>query len=113
VLLFLSIFGFVGIAVLIFLWGPGDGFDSPPLIFRVIGSFIALGFMLMGFGAPLSLMQKRKGIADTQEPMTAKSPPATQLACPSCGANLGGAEVSPSGDVKCSYCKGWFNVHGR
>ncbi|MES2660841.1 MAG: hypothetical protein V4689_19605 [Verrucomicrobiota bacterium] len=111
-LLFFSIFGFIGIAVMAFLWGSGDGFGSPPLFFKVFGSFIALGFMVMGFGVPLSLLRKRKGVVELMEEMIPKPPPA-QLACPNCGANLGNADVSPSGDAKCSYCKGWFNIHRR
>ncbi|HVE59795.1 MAG TPA: hypothetical protein VNB22_23485 [Pyrinomonadaceae bacterium] len=32
--------------------------------------------------------------------------------CKNCGAALGEkADVSPSGDVKCSYCNKWFNIH--
>ncbi len=109
-LLFMSIFGFIGIAVLIFLWVGDDGFGEPPLFFKVFGSLIAMGFVLMGFGVPLSQMRKRKGSDEMLEGMIGKPPPA-RLACPSCGANLGDAEVSPSGDVKCSYCNGWFNIH--
>lgn len=106
----MSIFGFIGIAVLVFLWGAGDGFGSPPLFFRVFGSLIAAGFILMGFGMPLGLLRMRKGAAGLLDEMSPKPPPA-QFSCPSCGANLGNAEVSPSGDVRCSYCKGWFNIH--
>lgn len=108
-LLFFSIFGFIGIAVLVFLWGSGDGFHSPPLIFKVFGSFIALGFMAMGFGVPLSAIRKSKrlseggGVNRTVNPGT--------YGCPNCGANVKDAEVSPSGDVKCPYCNGWWNIH--
>ena len=45
-LIFISMFGFIGVAVLIFLWAPSsDGFGAPPLFFRVFGSFIALAFI--------------------------------------------------------------------
>jgi hypothetical protein len=111
-LLFMSIFGFIGIAVLIFLWGSGDGFGGPPLIFKVVGSLIAMGFVVMGFGVPLTLWRKGKELGDMLDSVIPKPPP-SQLACPTCGANLGNAEVSPSGDAKCTYCKGWFNIHQR
>jgi len=32
--------------------------------------------------------------------------------CPNCGASIAeGADVSPSGDVKCDHCRRWFNIH--
>jgi DNA-directed RNA polymerase subunit RPC12/RpoP len=32
--------------------------------------------------------------------------------CDHCGAKLDkNADVSPSGDVKCTYCNKWFNIH--
>lgn len=116
VLLFFSIFGFIGIAVIVFLWGSGDGFGSPPLFFKVFGSLIAVGFMAMGFGVPLSFLRRGKEMVNLtvsgQQPQA--SPPVPEsLKCPSCGANVGKAEVSPSGDVKCIYCHGWWNIHRR
>ena len=34
--------------------------------------------------------------------------------CEHCGAGLDEkADVSPSGDVKCTYCKKWFNILGQ
>ena len=115
-LLFFSIFGFIGIAVIVFLWGSGDGFGSPPLFFKVFGSFIALGFMAMGFGVPLSFLRRGKEMVNLtvsgQQPQ-APPPVPESLKCPSCGANVGKAEVSPSGDVKCIYCHGWWNIHRR
>ncbi len=39
----------IGMTVLIFLWSaPFGEFGSPPLFFRVFGSFIALAFVLTG-----------------------------------------------------------------
>ncbi|WP_193212050.1 hypothetical protein [Luteolibacter marinus] len=113
VLLFFSIFGFIGITVLVFLWGGGDGFGDPPLFFKVFGSFIALGFMVMGFGLPLTLLRRSRdepsGMAAGPRPRGAGK----GYACPSCGGNTGDAEVSPAGDVKCPYCNGWWNIHRR
>ena len=108
-LLFFSIFGFIGVAVLFFLWFGGDGFGSPPLFFRVFGSFIALGFMAMGFGVPFGAIKKAKSLAHGEG--TDGSAEGGGYQCPNCGANLKDAEVSPSGDVKCSYCDGWWNIH--
>jgi hypothetical protein len=117
ILLFFSIFGFIGIAVIAFLWGSGNGFGSPPLFFKVFGSLIALGFIAMGFGFPLSMLRRGKTVEDpTARGLPSQPPPPgppANLVCPACGANVGKAEVSPSGDVKCSYCHGWWNIHRR
>jgi hypothetical protein len=116
ILLFFSIFGFIGIAIIAFLWGSGNGSGGLPLFFKVFGSFIGLGFMAMGFGVPLSAVRRGKEmdelIARGLQPEPPPAVPET-LKCPSCGANVGTAEVSPSGDVKCTYCHGWWNIHRR
>ncbi|MGB6221859.1 hypothetical protein [Haloferula sp.] len=109
VMVFFSIFGFIGIALLVFLWGSGDGFHDPPLVFKVFGSFIALGFMAVGFGAPISAMKKGKEVDGGRTPPNPEA--SGGYACPNCGANVKNAEVSPSGDVKCPYCIGWWNIH--
>jgi|WetSurMetagenome_2_1015567.scaffolds.fasta_scaffold634153_1 hypothetical protein len=119
------VFAGVGITVLIFLWGaPFNEFDSPPLFFRIVGSFIAIAFVLMGGGTFLGMLLggnvlkrfNRTGgdNPDPNESMqdndSANSP--TSYTCPRCGAPLGkGAEVSPHGDTKCGYCNAWFNIH--
>jgi hypothetical protein len=114
-----GIFGFVffgaGLSILGFLWSrPFGGFGSPPLFFRVFGSLIALGVGSMGglmlygaaFGANLPPNLSRPSRADGQAPRQGA------YTCPHCGAGIdSGADVSPSGDVKCEYCGGWFNVH--
>ena len=41
----------IGLTVIGFLWGaPWDAFDSPPLFFRIFGSFVAMMFVLIGGG---------------------------------------------------------------
>lgn len=113
-LLFMSIFGFIGITVFIFLW-TARGFGAPPLIFRLFGSFIAIAFMIMGFGVPLSFLLKGResSTPDVFQPLeqTARKPGTYD--CPGCGANVGNADVSPSGDIKCSYCNEWWNIHSK
>ena len=112
-LLFFALFGFIGLTVLYFLWFHDHGFGAPPIPFRIFGSFIALGFILMGFGLPLSVLKKsRPGGGPAAADFDPKSIP-DSYDCPNCGANVQDAEVSPSGDVKCPYCKGWWNVHGK
>lgn len=108
-LIFFSIFGFIGIAVLVFLWGSKGGFHSPPLVFKVFGSFIALAFMAMGFGVPLSAIRKSKSSGSVTGPEPTGEPGG--YGCPNCGGNVKDAEVSPSGDLKCPYCNGWWNIH--
>jgi len=113
-MVFVSLFGFVGIALLVFLWKPSHGMMEPPWIFRIVGSLIALMFVAMGFGLPLSGLkavaknQPEAPAVPSENPETAS----TGYRCPSCGAALGqDQEVSPSGDVKCTYCKRWWNIH--
>jgi hypothetical protein len=108
-LVFFSIFGFIGVTLLVFLWSSGDGFGSPPLVFKVFGGFIAFGFMAMGFGVPLASIKKGRDLRENPEPD--KDPIAGAYHCPNCAANVRDANVSPSGDVKCPYCKGWWNIH--
>jgi hypothetical protein len=120
-LIFVSVFGFIGLAVLIFLWSaPRDGFGAPPLLFRVVGSGIAIAFMALGFGLPWTALRRRAPGPETEseqvhpgtgtpgDPLTASK----GYRCHHCGAALDRtAEVSPSGDVKCSYCMKWWNIH--
>ncbi len=123
----------IGMTVLIFLWSaPFGEFGSPPLFFRVFGSFIALAFVLTGIaifvgagkiGDPrrmaqkLQEMQKELGATQPMGSSSVTQPDATVkpkvgYECPNCGAAMGKeADVSPSGDVKCGYCERWFNIH--
>ncbi len=119
----------IGVTVLGFLWlTPFNQFGSPPLFFRIFGSFIALGFVLVGVtffkaGGMVNrnrlrdLAETMRDLQQSQSSDGSDSPPNGNAAktgydCPNCGASLGdGAEVSPSGDVKCDYCKRWFNIH--
>ncbi len=118
----------IGITVLCFLWFSDDGFGSPPLFFRIFGSFIALAFVLFGVAAfsagslfnrdrmqslSQSLRDAQRMSAESAGPSTTShSTGKANYSCPNCGADLGdGSEVSPSGDVKCDYCKRWFNIH--
>jgi hypothetical protein len=119
ILLFISIFGFIGLTLLIFLWfGSDRDFGRPPLIARLIGSFVALGFMAMGFGMPITaILAWARGETSGETGNGVAAPRVSTggpdgYRCPHCAAGLGSAqEVSPSGDVKCSYCNKWWNIH--
>ncbi|AMV21047.1 hypothetical protein [Planctomyces sp. SH-PL14] len=116
----------IGLTVLGFLWlTPFNEFGSPPLFFRVFGSFIALAFVLQGgamvYGRlPMNAEALRKAMdlvrqgGPPTEPGTGvgASQGAAGYRCPNCGASIAeGADVSPSGDVKCDHCRRWFNIH--
>lgn len=113
-------FGGIGLSVISFLWFGEDGFGGPPLVFRLVGSFIALVFVGFGGFALYGAITGRAPAGHASAP-TPATPPGQSggptpggYRCPNCGAPLGqGADVSPMGDVKCTFCKTWFNVHGR
>ena len=114
------IFGCIGLSVLVFLWSqPFGQFGSPPLFFRVFGSFIALAFVTVGFGSAVKAItgvypelpgshHGRAGRLDINQPRGR----AERWSCPNCGASLTeDNEISPSGDVKCLHCESWYNVN--
>jgi hypothetical protein len=114
-------FAGIGIAVISALWF-GDGMGDPPIIFKFVGSCIALVFVAMGGTMAYSAITGRGMMAarPQQQDVTAStsSPPTTTASagytCPHCGAGLArDADVSPMGDVKCAFCGRWYNVHGR
>jgi hypothetical protein len=121
-----SVFGFgfcgIGLTLLIFLWSqPFDSFGSPPLVFRIFGSFISVMFVVsggtMGLMSLLGKLGRSPKISvNPPDPISpALAPPApgaTSYRCPHCGASLPDkAEVSPLGDVKCPFCHAWMNIH--
>lgn len=127
-----AVFGFVfagiGLTVIGFLWlTPFDDFGSPPLFFRIFGSFIAIAFVALGGTMGLAAVAGRADWVARKPPASAAPGPmspaaaaagtpsaAGRYACPHCGAAMtGGTEASPHGDVKCPHCGAWFNVHGR
>ncbi|MBL9127312.1 MAG: hypothetical protein JNL97_06685 [Verrucomicrobiales bacterium] len=122
VLLFFAMFGFIGLTLLGSLWSRSGFGMEPPAIFRIVGSFIALMFVLVGFGVPLSALKAARRFSESPDsfsspteregtPETPTKPP-VGYRCPNCGAQLGpDQEVSPSGDTKCTYCKRWWNIH--
>jgi DNA-directed RNA polymerase subunit RPC12/RpoP len=112
------VFGGIGLTVLGFLWGSTGG-DSPPLFFRIFGSFIALAFVAFGGTMFFAAITGRMGARPTlpvANPIAGPAPlprsaPAGYV-CSHCGAPLTEqADVSPLGDVKCPFCHAWFNIH--
>jgi hypothetical protein len=107
------VFGGIGVAVLIFMW-TADGWDAPPLFFRVVASFIALAFVAMGGTMFFTSLRGRTMLAriSSRPADQGTAAPAAGYTCPHCGATLGkDADVSPLGDVKCPFCARWFNIH--
>jgi hypothetical protein len=111
-------FACIGLVIIGTLWF-GDGMGDPPVIFKLVGSCIAVCFVAMGGTMAFSAITGRGMMAQqsaTNATTTKASPGGATggYTCPHCGAGLDrNAEVSPMGDVKCSFCGRWFNVHGR
>ena len=112
-------FAAIGLTIIIALWFSSDGMGDAPVFFKLVGSCIALVFVAMGGTIAFSASTGRGMMAQQRTPgaaTTASSSGGSTAAytCPHCGAGLDrNAEVSPMGDVKCSFCGRWFNVHGR
>ena len=114
-------FAGIGLTVLGFMWfTPRHEFGAPPLFFRVFASFIAVPFVAIGGTLAYksitgkSLQSRLQRVAPLQGARSPQPPTSTGATyrCPRCGAPLGKeADVSPSGDVKCTFCDTWFNVH--
>ena len=119
----------IGLTVLFFIWfGDVRPFGGAPLVFRVFASFVAMGFVLPGlmiFKAPSLLKSQHQNMLDRVRELskaaghdlvdssaTPDGRSQVNYSCPNCGSDLGeDADVSPSGDAKCEYCKRWFNIH--
>jgi len=113
-----AVFGFVfaaiGLTVIVFLWSSNPHeFGSPPLFFKIFGSLIAVIFVLVGGTLGVSALRAKPSLAPPAVGASTTTPrPAGGYQCPHCAAPLGPkADVSPSGDVKCSFCGRWFNIH--
>ncbi len=114
-------FAGIGLTVIIALWSGGMG--DPPVFFKLFGSFIAIVFVAMGGAMAYGAITGGGILSPPETPgATTTTPSATPTSaaapagytCPHCGGGLDrGADVSPMGDVKCSFCGRWFNVHGR
>jgi hypothetical protein len=80
---------------------------------------MGLLFVAVGGALAFSAITGRGMTAQPRAPGATTTPsspatPAGGYTCPHCGGGLDrGADVSPMGDVKCSFCGRWFNVHGR
>ena len=82
-----------------------------PVFFSLFATCIASVFVITGaslaMGKEPGFVQKVKRAAAAN-----RSAPPRHYECPNCAARLGdGADVSPSGDVKCGHCDRWFNIH--
>jgi DNA-directed RNA polymerase subunit RPC12/RpoP len=126
-IVFGMVFFGIGISVMAFVW-TGSGFGAPPLFFRIFATLIAIPFVAVGgitaYGSIQALRGSQAGVgqiasllqhsgqASNPDDESVTSGSRVSYTCPACGAPLArGAEVSPHGDVKCSHCGGWFNVH--
>lgn len=124
--LVVGIFGLVflgiGLTVIVSLWAvPRGQFGAPPLVFRLVGSFISLAFVTFGAfmvfaaitGRTLAGAGRGAGGGYMVDDAERSGPSSCGYSCPHCGAPLAeGSDISPHGDVKCAHCNCWFNIHG-
>ena len=113
--IFVGMFGVIGASVIYHVNTDSMLSDEP--LGRIFGSCLGIAFvafsvfMIYGvwFGEKVALAKSSK---QTQPKNPDTITP--NYRCDSCGAKLDeDAEVSPLGDVKCSYCSCWFNIHGK
>lgn len=112
----------VGATLIIALWFSGE-FSGAPFFFKVMGSFVATFFMIIGSGFLFAKMpaqgQINSMLSELKKQQQANQPEGIPSAtgsagyqCTACGATLeSNADVSPHGDVKCEHCGRWFNIH--
>jgi hypothetical protein len=123
-------FSGIGLAVLVGSLESFGSFHSPPLFFRVVGFLMSMPPLAIGaliiYAAVTGKTPKALAAGSRDRAMrlldkklrspgdAAQATPMGSYSCPCCAAPLGsGADVSPSGDAKCSHCGSWFNVrHG-
>jgi DNA-directed RNA polymerase subunit RPC12/RpoP len=102
-------FAGIGLTVAASVW-TGQSPTRPPLAGRILVTLIALPFVAAGGSLCATALRRSPGGTPTH-----LAPPPTDTpgyACPGCGHRLGDqADVSPRGDVKCPYCRRWFNIH--
>jgi len=122
--------GGIGLVVIISVWSSAPGFGDPPTFFKIFASLIALPFIAIGilflagalglakFGRKSSAAALAQQLKDT--PLESPQPSAESTVsplnytCPHCGAPLdSSSSASPHGDVKCTHCETWFNIHGK
>jgi len=110
----------IGITVIVFMWTGDEGFGRPPLFFRIFASLIATAFVAMGGAVAYDSVRAMAAgrdidsIASHGLKQSFSQPQGANYRCSACGAPLDkGADVSPHGDVKCTHCGSWFNVHKR
>lgn len=109
------VFGFsfaaIGVSVIFFLW-TASRFGAPPLIARILGTLVAIPLMAVGGTLFTAALRGQSPTSGGTGSSPASAHPGTGYACPGCGHRLGDeADVSPKGDVKCGYCRRWFNIH--
>lgn len=123
------VFACIGVLVISWMWlAPFGEFHSPPLVFRIFASLIAIPFIAMGGGfaygaitgkmfdqnAMLQKLQEQHRAMRDEGASSATLEIPVRNQCPACAAPLeDGSDVSPSGDVKCKHCGKWYNVHNE
>lgn len=116
-IVFLLVFVGIGVSVIVRVWTD----SNTPLFARLVATFIGTMFVVGPGSAILrQLARLRQAAHGTSEAWESSGSPeadaaprrkiSRSLECPRCAAGLGPEyEVSPTGDVHCSYCKCWFN----
>lgn len=89
-------------------------------MFIIVGGSIALGFLkdignfFNGSGEESFDTKLNLSSQDYSKKDRNKAKSSTSYECDNCGAGIeDGDDVSPSGDVKCTHCRKWFNIYNN
>jgi len=81
----------------------------------ILPMLFVLGMIVFAVTSRLAARSKRSVPSRRRPPSRAPAGPEVtfDMACPNCGAQAAGEDVSPGGEAKCRSCGGWFGTRRK